>query len=160
MSADETGHLEVGHAQIDVSKAELYITPGAREATHRLRLALAWSLVVLFAFTIAIGAANLLFTNSQVHKVRAADARIQQNSMGLIRAEAALQQQIRAGCGFYADLAGLPVTNGLNGRPSEVLTKIISDSRVAWHQKGCTGSLVPPSPAFIQAAKLYHLPVS
>lgn len=152
----ESEHVEVGSARIDISQAEMYISPGARRAAHRL----AWSLCVLFVVTIAIGGANLLFTSNQVHRVQAQSERIEQNARNLARANAVLRKQIKADCGFDRDLAGLPLADTRTGHPSELGVKIISDSRGAWAGHGCPGKLPPPDPSFVAGAKFYKLPVN
>lgn len=139
----ESEHVDVSQARIEVARADLYITPGARRAAHRL----VWACVVLFIFTILCLLASLLFTNSQVRQV-------QRNS-------STLAAQIRADCSWYRDLASLPVAApGAGGKPSIVLPRLISDSRTAWHEKGCTGKLPAPDPSFVRWAVFYHLPAS
>jgi hypothetical protein len=115
---------------------------------------------VLFVVSFAIGAGNVLFTTSQVHQAG-------QNTLGVQRANARLQmiiarqeQQIRADCDFYGDLAGLPLADAANGYPSELGVKIISDTRAAWHGHGCAGKLAPPDPTFVAGAHHYRLPVN
>ena len=125
------------------------MTVGARRAAHRL----AWSLIVLFIVVIAIGAANLLFTNSQVGKVQ----KLARNQAAIIARQ---QQQIQADCGFYRDLASLPLANLPNGHPSELGVKIVSDSRGSWVKRGCRGKLPSPDPSFVAGAKFYHLPAN
>lgn len=124
------------------------MSPGTRKALRSLL----WAIAVLFLVTFAIGAANLLFTTGQVHKV-------QGNTDGLAKANAKLQQQILADCGFSRDLAGLPVANVAGQKPSKLGVKIVSDSRLAWLGHGCPGELPKPDPSFVAGAKLYHLPV-
>jgi hypothetical protein len=148
--------VDVGQATIDVSQATIVQSPGSR----RQALYLAYALGVLFLFVIAIGTANLLFTTRQVHSVRQASSQAQQNSEDLKRANAVLRQQIHADCGFYKDLAGLPLTNTASGHPSELGVKIISDSRGAWRGHGCPGKLPRPDPSFVTGAKFYHLPAN
>jgi len=58
--AGETAHVE--NATIDVSEATIIQSPQSRQQARYL----AYSVIVLFVFTIAIGLANLLFTSSQV----------------------------------------------------------------------------------------------
>jgi len=132
------------------------MTAGARRAAH----ALAWSLVVLFAVVIGIGAANLLFTSSQVHQVQKNSENTRRLAQSQARIIARQAQQIQADCGFYRDLAGLPLVNLPNGHPSELGVKIVSDSRGAWATRGCLGKLPPPDPTFVRGAKFYHLPVN
>jgi len=111
-----------------------YITPGARKAAHRL----ARSLVILFAVTILLAGANLLYTDREVR---------------------AAQRSAAGACKFFADLAGLPVSvNPATGAPSLLAVQIVSDSRVAWRGLGCTGWLPAPSASFERWAKFYHLP--
>jgi hypothetical protein len=141
---EHTDHIE--HATIQVNEAE--VTPASRTQARLL----AYSLCVLFIFMIGIGAANLLFTSSQVQEVRSVSA-------GLAQANARLARQITGDCGFYGDLAGLPLATAPNGHPSELGVKIISDSRVAWVGHGCRGKLPPPNPTFVAGAAYYHLPV-
>ena len=75
----ETAHVE--NATIDVSEATIIQSPQARMQAKYL----AYALCVLFVFTIAIGAANLLFTSSQVHSVR-------NNSQALAAQQVALRK--------------------------------------------------------------------
>lgn len=56
---EKTEH--VAQATIEVSEAEVYMTPGARRAAHRL----AWAVIVLFIVVTGIGAASLVFSVSQ-----------------------------------------------------------------------------------------------
>jgi hypothetical protein len=145
--AGETAHVE--NATIDVSEATIIQSPQSRQQARYL----AYSVIVLFVFTIAIGLANLLFTSSQVSRVRA-------NTAGLAVANARLTKQIQADCGFYRDIAAFPVaTPPMGGRPTIIVPKLISDSRAAWHGHGCQGQLPPPSPSYLKWAKFYHLPV-
>lgn len=160
-STDETppGNGTASHvdrAVIDVSHAEIIQSPqSARQARY-----LAYALVVLFVLTTGIGAANLLFTSSNVHKVSVNSAAIQHQVQVNQAIIAVLQQQLRADCSFYADLAGLPLVNAANGKPSVLSVKVISDSRGAWHGHSCPGKLAAPSPSFVAGAALYHLPVN
>jgi hypothetical protein len=147
-------HLE--NATIEVDNAELYISPGARRAAHRL----AYALVVVCVVVIAIGAANLLFTSSQVHKAQHVAVQAKTNAAVLAQANLLLIKQVEADCAVDADLAGVPVANALNGHPSKLSVKLISDFRASWHQKGCQGRLPPPDPSFVAGARFYHLPVN
>jgi hypothetical protein len=70
-----------------------------------------------------------------------------------------LHVELQSQCQFDADLGGVPVSlNPATGRASVLGVKIVSDSRVAWHQAGCPGRLAPPSPSVARWAKFYHLP--
>jgi hypothetical protein len=132
------------------------MTAGARRAAHRL----AWSLVVLFAVVIGIGTANLLFTTSQVHSVQHAQEQIHQNTVDLQKANAKLAQQIKADCGWYHDVSGLPITVPPGGsKPSIVVPRLVSDARASWVGHGCPGHLPAPSATFVKWARYYHLPV-
>jgi len=116
--------------------SEPYITEGARRASRRL----AWSLVVLFAVTAVIGAANLIYTTQQVHRVRHAE---------------------RSACGFYAHLADLPISvNPVTRKATLLAVQIVSDARVSWRGLGCPGTLPPPAPSFVKWAAFFKLPVS
>lgn len=157
----ETAHVE--QATIDVSSATIVQSPQSRQQARYL----AYSLIVLFIFTIVIGAGNLLFTSNQVHNVQAnseglsqANTRLNRQLVAIIATNAKLRQQILADCGFDRDLAGLPLANMPNGKPSLIGVKIISDSRGAWAGHGCPGTLPPPDPTFVAGAKLYRLPVN
>lgn len=64
MSTEQPGRHESSHvdqATIEVSQADLYISPGARRAAHRL----AWAVVVLSVFFIGLTAATLIFSVNQ-----------------------------------------------------------------------------------------------
>lgn len=70
-----------------------------------------------------------------------------------------LTRQVQSQCRFDGDLAGLPLSvNPATRKASIIGVKIVSDSRVAWHQAGCPGRLAPPSPSFTRWARFYHLP--
>jgi hypothetical protein len=69
-----------------------------------------------------------------------------------------LSVQQHAQCRFYADLGSLPIAVGVNGKASIVAVTIVSDARVAWHRLGCTGTLQPADPSFLQWAAYYKLP--
>lgn len=78
---------------------------------------------------------------------------------GVVRTTQRLTREVQSQCHFDADLAGLPVTvNPATGKASVLGVKIVSDSRVAWHQAGCPGRLAPASPSFSRWARFYHLP--
>lgn len=145
----EAEHVDVGTAHIDVSSAEIVQSSQSRLQARYL----AYALIVLFIFVIAIGLANLLFTSSQVHDLRATQAQSDQNS-------AALRKQILADCASDRDLAGLPLANAPNGHPSELGVKIISDFRGAFTGHNCPGTLPPPDPTFVAGAKYYRIPVN
>lgn len=116
------------------------MTRGARQATHRL----VWSLIVLFAFTIIIGLLNLLFTSNQVHNLRHTNAR--------------LEQQVRADCGWYEHISGLPITFPPGAvRPTRLGVQLIVDSRIAWTGHGCPGKIPPPDPSLLKWAAYYHI---
>lgn len=149
-------YVEVGSARIDVSEAELYISPGARRASRRL----AWAVVVLFVVVIGVGAANLVFTSNQVHSVRDAQAQAAQNTIALRQANAVLRRQLQADCDADRDLAGLPLANMPDGHPARLGVRIISDFRGSWHRKDCPGTLPPPDPSYVSGARFYHLPVN
>jgi hypothetical protein len=143
----ETAHVE--RATINITEADIENTPASRKQAR----ALAYAVCVLFVVGIAIGAANLLFTSSQVHQVK-------KNSDGLEKALALEQKQIRADCGFYLHLSGLPVTDPPGpGDPSRLGVQIISDSRASFTGHGCPGHLPAPDASFVKWAGFYHLPV-
>jgi len=152
--AGEATHVD--HATIEVAEIDIRQSPASRKAFRGLLRAI----VVLFFLSFAIGAANLLFTNSQVHQVQKNTENTRRLAQNQARIIARQQQQIRADCGVDKDLAGLPLANLPNGHPSELGVKIVSDFRVAWNRKGCPGVLPPPDPSFIAGAKFYHLPVN
>jgi hypothetical protein len=158
----ESEHVDVGTAHITVTSAEIVQSPQSRQQARYL----AYSMCMLFLFMVCIGAANLLFTSRQVHNVQTnsngltqANARLNKQLTAISVTNARLEQQVKAECGFDQDLAGLPVVNSMNGHPSQLLIKIISDARSAWFGHGCTGSLPAPSGAFIAGARYYGLPV-
>lgn len=103
-------------------------TPGAKRAV-----------VTLFLLMLAVGAANLFFTSSEVSSLRAA---------------------VLASCAFAADLGSAPVTAAPGTKASELGVSIVADSRAQWRQLGCPGHLAPPSPSFTHWARIYHLPGS
>jgi hypothetical protein len=148
--------VDVGTAHIDVSSATILQSPQSRQQAKYL----AYALCVLFVFMIAAFGTSLLFTSSQVRHVRAVSEQAQRNAEQIAAQNAVLRKQLIADCGFYRDLAGLPLASTANGHPSELLVKIISDSRGAWNGRGCPGELPPPDPSFVAGAKLYGLPVN
>lgn len=152
----DSEHVDVGQATIDVSQATIIQSPASLQQAKRL----AWSLVVLFVVLLALDGVIILVNNSQVRDVRAQNTRIEQNARDLARANLVLRKQITADCGFDRDLAGLPLANSVNGHPSELGVKIISDSRGAWAGHGCPGRLPPPDPSYVAGAKFYKLPVN
>lgn len=159
MSSTDPGRETTSHvdrATIDVSQAEIVQGPQSRQQAKYL----AYAGIVLFLFMTGIGLANLLFTSSNVQQVRANSALIQVQVQLNQEIIAKQQRQIRASCNFYADLAGLPLANGPDGKPSELGVKIISDSRGAWDGLGCPGTLAPPSASYVRGAALYRLPVN
>ena len=148
--------VHVDQARIDVSQAQIVAPPASRGQA----MALAYAVVVLFVVVLGVGAANLLFTTGQVHSLRHTQAQADRDSAALAKANSTLQRQIVADCGFYADLAGLPVTVPVTGgRPTVTLPRIISDSRGAFVGHGCPGPIPRANPAFIKWATYYHLPV-
>lgn len=151
----ESEHVEVGRATIDVSQATIVQSPQSR----RQALYLAYALGVLFLFVIVIGAANLLFTTGQVHSLRQTQAQSGRNSAALAQANAKLQKQIIADCGFNRDLAGLPVTPVNGGHPSELGVKIVLDARASWYGHACPGTLPLLDPTIRAGAAFYHLPI-
>lgn len=105
--------------------------PGITSRTRR-------SIVYLFALGILIAAVSLV---------------------GVVRTQDHLRSEVQSQCRFDGDLAGLPLAvNPATGKAAVLGVKIVSDSRVAWHQAGCPGTLPPPSPSFARWARFYHLP--
>ena len=102
------------------------ITPGAKHAA-----------VFLFALTLALAAANLFFTASEVSRLRAA---------------------VLSECAFAADLGSVPVP--AVPKPSKLGISLIADSRQQWRKLGCPGHLPPPQPSFAHWARYYRLPAS
>lgn len=95
--------------------------------------------IFLFIFAVLVGAANLLFTSSEVNHLRHA---------------------VLTECKFDADLGSAPITvSPATGKASRLGVLIISDSRVAWHGLGCPGKLAAPAPSFAKWARAFHLPV-
>lgn len=135
--------------------------PGPDGTQTKRRRSLGWSIIALFAITLGIGGANLLFTSSQVSSVAATNAKVARQEAALEKQQAILERQIQADCNVYARLAPLPVTlNITTGRPTLLSVQLISDSRVAWTAKGCTGTLAAPDPSFVKWASFYHLPLN
>lgn len=103
--------------------------------THGARRAI----VILFALMVLLAAANLFFTASEVHGLRAA---------------------VLASCAFAADLGGAPVVTAPGGKASRLGVSIVADSRAQWRHLGCPGHLAPAAPSFARWARFYHLPDS
>lgn len=101
------------------------ITPGAKRAV-----------VMLFVLVVALTAANLWFTASEVDRVRGA---------------------VLASCAFAADVGSAPVAVAPGGKASELGVAIVADSRAQWRRLGCPGHLAPPQPSFIRWARYYGL---
>jgi len=90
-----------------------------------------------------------------------ANTRLNRQLIAIAATNARLENQLRADCGFYGHLAGLPVTTNITtGRPTRLSVQLISDVRVAWTGHGCQGKLTPPDPSFTKWAAFYHLPVN
>ena len=109
-----------------MSNGHWAMTAGARRAV-----------VFLFALSMALGAASLLWTSRQVGELRSA---------------------VLTQCRFDADLGSAPVVAPHGIRPSRLGVTIVSDSRIAWHGLGCPGQLAPPDQSFARWARFYHLP--
>lgn len=103
----------------------LWISPGARV-----------SIVVLFALMLTIGAANILFTTTQVDRLR-------------------MQQQ--AACAVAADVGTAPLQS--SPKPGKLGVTIVLDFRRQWRTLHCPGSL-PAPPGLQRWAAYYHLPAS
>lgn len=133
------------------------MTQGARRAVLMLFAAM----VVLGGGSVGLGAR----TADHLQATQAAQARIVRAQARTVRELDAtvrrLGREVRSQCRFDADLAPVPVAvNPATRKASELGVKIVSDSRVAWHQAGCPGRLPPPSPSFARWARYYHLPAS
>lgn len=115
------------------------ITPGAKR-----------SVVVLFVLTLALSGANLFWTSNQVGHVS-----------GVVRTQDAevrkLGTTVLASCAFARDVGSAPAPAG---KPSKLGISLIADSRQQWRELGCPGHLPPPTPAFAQWARFYHLPAT
>ena len=95
------------------------------------------AVVMLFVLTLAVGAASLFFTASEVGKLRAA---------------------VLSECAFAADVGSAPVAVAPGGKASELGVSIVADSRAQWRKLGCPGHLAPPQPSFSRWARYYRLP--
>ena len=102
------------------------MTSGARRA-----------FAVLAVLMLALGAANLFFTSSEVGALRAA---------------------VLASCAFAGDLGSAPFP--ATGTVSKLGVSIVADSRAQWRALSCPGHLAPPQPSFVRWARYYHLPDS
>lgn len=101
------------------------MTRGARHAV-----------VFLFALTVMLASANLLWASHNVGRIT---------------------DELSAECAFNRDLAPLPVTVPPGAKRASVLgVEIVADARAAWHVAGCKGSLPPPSPSLLRWAAYYH----
>jgi hypothetical protein len=130
-----------------------------RESTRRQSRQLAYALCVLFAVGLAIGAANLLWTNSQVHALQDTQDALRRTNSALLVTTRKQERQIQADCVFYGHLAGLPVTTNITtGKPTRLSVQLISDVRVTWRDRDCPGMLPPPDPSFTRWARAYGLP--
>lgn len=126
------------------------------------------AVVLLFVMTFALAGTSWYHTNSTANGLRASVSAQAASSRKLamsLRRETQIARRLRrevlSECAFNGDLGGVPVTNNpATGRPSLLGLRIVSDSRVAWHQAGCPGHLVRPSPSFAKWARFYHLPTS
>lgn len=111
---------------------ELYMTPGARRAAHRMGRAL----IILFFIILVVCGISLGFTATSFN---------------------AAEKHTESACDFWRDLAGLPVTIlSSTGKPSELSISIIAHSRTAFRGSGCTGPLPPPDPSFKKWAPYFH----
>jgi hypothetical protein len=68
------------------------------------------------------------------------------------------EARIAASCRAWADIGAAPLAAGPDGKASLLGTRIISDSREAWHGQACPGELPPPQPSFVHWARFYGLP--
>lgn len=91
------------------------------------------SVVVMFSLMLALAAANLLFTSSQVGQLRA--------------------QQL-AGCAFAAHLGSAALPD--RPRPGKLGVQLVTDSRAQWRALHCPGAL-PVPPGLAKWAAFYHL---
>jgi hypothetical protein len=67
--------------------------------------------------------------------------------------------ELRASCGVWRSLAGLPVTPVPPVKhPSRLGVGIVLSTRYAYQGQGC-GQLPPADPSLVAGAKYYHLPV-
>ena len=120
------------------------------------------SIVVLFALTLAIGGANLLFTTSQVGHVATVvhkqdvQARAQAATIAQLRAQQAqLSKQQQAACAVAADVGSAPLP--ASPKPSKLGVSLVVDFRHQWRTLHCPGSL-PVPPGLARWAAYYHLP--
>lgn len=113
-------------------------------------------IVALFSLAAAIAVAALVGVVVQSGSYQTANARTVRKLNHTVNK---LSREVKSQCRFDGDLAGLPLTvNPATHTASELGVKIVSDSRVAWHQAGCPGRLAAPSPSFARWARYYHLP--
>lgn len=129
------------------------ITPGAKHAVTVLTRAF----VVISVAVLAIGAANLFFTSTEVGHLRGV-IRVQDAQAREMAGQVAkLQRAVLSSCAFAADVGSLPVTVPPGAKASELGVSIVADSRSQWRQNGCPGHLAPPQPSFVRWAHYFHL---
>lgn len=152
----ETERVDVGMAHIDISSAEIVESTASRAQARYL----AYALIVLFVVTIGIGAANLLYTTTQVHTATTLAQQVGANNTAIEKQQAVVEKQIRGDCAFYAHLSttAIPIS-ATNGKGSQPIVQLVSDVRMAWINHDCPGSLPKPDPTFVTWAAYYHLPV-
>lgn len=153
--AGNGGTAHVDQATIDVSQATIVQTPQARRQSRYL----AYALVVLFLFTIILVGGSYLFQSGQVHTAKEAATAANSAAAAANRNAQNLRQQVIADCGFYRDLAGLPVTPAAGGHPSELGIKIVLDSRASFYGHQCPGQIPALSASVRAGAAFYHLPI-
>jgi hypothetical protein len=119
---------------------------------------------VVIILPFAIGAANALFSTSQVDSVaavqRQADGQARGQAAVIARLNAAIAQLRRqqlAACNAAADLGSVPLPR--RPVPSKLAVSLVTDNRAQWHGLGCPGSL-PVPPGLAEAAARYHVPVN
>lgn len=129
------------------------ITPGAKRAFTVLARAFA----VISVAVLAVGAANLFFTSTEVGHLRAVIRVQDAQARELAGQVAKLQRAVLSSCAFNADLGSAPIVIQPGGKASELGVSIVADSRAQWRQLGCPGRLPPPQPSFTRWARYYHL---
>ena len=128
---------------------------------HRARWALLTGFGCLLMAVVIILSLLYARDHQQLHDEQLLAARQQQLITAQAADLAAEGKRIRASCGFWAGLAGLPATPASprpGARPTRTAVVIIAGSRDAYQGQGC-GKLAPPDPSLVRWARFYHIPV-
>lgn len=122
-----------------------------------------WALTLAVAALIAGALLTLgVFAALDQAKLGADSRQLHATTTTLATVRAALDVALkreRASCGFYRDLAPVPITVGPDGKASRLGVQIVSDSRAAYVGQTCPGPLPAPSPSFIRWARFYGIPI-